>query len=84
MSEQEIQEQFKETMRAIAKALDELFNPDHLNKTIGFALLVFPYGCPPDARTNYISNGCREDMLNMMKEFIARAEGKLKDGEQLQ
>lgn len=68
------------------EALDEVFNPGLHGKArkVGFALLVFDFDCPPGARTNFISNAARNDMLNAMKEFIARAEGKISDAEQFQ
>jgi hypothetical protein len=40
------------------------------------AILAAPIGAPPGARVHWGSNGHREDMLAMMKEFIARAEGR--------
>lgn len=86
MAEQPIQEEFKDRMRAIAEALDHVFNGDKKGtaRTVGWALLVFPFDCPPGARTNYISNAERKEMIDSMKEFIARAEGKITDDEQLQ
>lgn len=83
MSEQPIQQQFADQMRVTAQVLDELFNGKNkgASREIGWALLVFPFDCPPGARTNYISNANRSDMINSMKEFIARAEGRIQDGE---
>lgn len=84
MGEQPIEQQFREQMRAIADVLNEVFNgklKGH-DRTTGFALLVFPFG--DTGRTNYISNAERKDMLNAMKEFIARAEGRILDSENLQ
>jgi hypothetical protein len=77
--EQPIQDQYREQMRAVAKAIDGFLNPDGVKRN-GFALLVFPFGQPDDShRSNYISNADREDMLATMKEFIARAEGRYAD-----
>lgn len=42
-------------------------------------LLVAPFGAPPGARVNYIGNGKREDIVTMMKEVIARFEGRAHD-----
>lgn len=85
MSEQEIQEKYKEQMRAIARALDELLNPDRNKKTTGFMLLMFDFGVTPTSdRINYISNTDRSDAITSMKEFIARAEGRIDDKEHVQ
>lgn len=43
------------------------------------AVLVAPFDAPKDARVNWVSNGKREDMLVMMKELIARFEGRVQD-----
>lgn len=83
-SEGSVQEQYKEQLRAVARAIDEFLNPDRENKKVGWAILMFPFDCPPGARTNYMSNTERSDMLNSMKEFIARAEGQIRDDEALQ
>lgn len=85
-NEQALQEQFREQMRAIGSALDEVFNGPLKgeDRKVGWALLVFPFDCPPGARTNYISNASRKEMLDSMKEFIARAEGRISDSEELQ
>jgi hypothetical protein len=73
--EQPIQEEYQASMRVLAKVLDDYLNPDGEKKT-GFALLVFPFGQPNGKhRANYISNARREDMLDSMREFIARNEG---------
>lgn len=84
--EREIEPKFRETMRAIATALDQMFNENRKGKdrAVGFMLLVFDFACPPGARTNYISNCDPADGINAMKEFIARAEGNIADSEQLQ
>lgn len=86
MSEQQIQQKFQEQMSAIARAIQEIFNgPVPVEKSkVGFALLVFDMEVKPENRTNYMSNVNRKDMLNAMKEFIARAEGHIKDEESLQ
>jgi hypothetical protein len=85
-NEQPIQEQFVKQMNAIADVLQKVFNGDlPISKSkIGFALLCFDMDAAPGARTNYICNCERADMLNAMKEFIARAEGRITDSEALQ
>lgn len=84
--EKPIEPKFVETMKALAGALHEMFNgslPVSKSK-VGFALLVFGLEEGKDKRTNYICNCERADMLNAMKEFIARAEGRITDAEALQ
>jgi hypothetical protein len=64
-------------MNAIAAVLDETFNGDLKapHKTVGFVLLVFPYG-DKTGRANFISNGAdRRDIVTLFKEMIARFEG---------
>lgn len=82
--EQPVQDEFVKQMNAIAEVLDQVFNGDERPKRVGWALLVFPFDCPPGARTNYISNASRKEMLDSMKEFIARAEGRISDSESVQ
>jgi hypothetical protein len=72
-----IQPQYRATMNAIARALDETFNGDARGKDreVGFVLLVFPYN-DHEGRANYISNGAdRKDVVTLMKEQIKRFEG---------
>ena len=42
-------------------------------------LLVAPFGAPPDARVNYVSNGKREDIVVFLREVLARFEGRAHD-----
>ncbi|NTG49007.1 hypothetical protein G6M04_16645 [Agrobacterium rhizogenes] len=63
------------TMKAMAEALDEVLNGSDRPKKNGFVLLVFPFGGPEGQRTNYVSNGNREDILVALKEIVARFEG---------
>jgi len=44
-----------------------------LPKDWSFALLAFP----PDKPLNYVSNGNREDVLWLMKEFVAKSDAGL-------
>jgi hypothetical protein len=69
--------EYADKMRAVAQALDELFNGDARgeDRPTGFVLLVFPYG-EGEGRCNYISNGAdRKQIVTMLKEQIARFEG---------
>jgi hypothetical protein len=43
-------------------------------------LLVAPFNAPKGARTNYISNGKREDIVVYLKELVARFEGRVVPG----
>lgn len=62
-------------MNAIAKSLDDLFNPGDRRK-IAFVVLTARFGDIEEGRVNYISNGNRADIVSMMKETIARFEGR--------
>jgi hypothetical protein len=72
-----VEPQFRETMNAVARGLDEVFNGEAKGKErkVGFILLVFPFG-ESEGRCNYISNGAnRDDVVVMLKEQIKRFEG---------
>src|SRR5215211_6374762 len=72
-----IEEQYIDKMRAVAEALDVMFNgkAGGPGRETGFVLMVFPYG-DKTGRCNYISNGAnRDDVVTLMKEMIARFEG---------
>lgn len=71
----EIEAKHREQMRELARQLDVYFNGDDTPKQVGFALFVFPFGGPENARTNYISNAARANMIVAMKEVLARFEG---------
>lgn len=70
-------------MNKLARVIDEWFNgkrkPNRQPK-VGFILLTAEFGKIDGGRVNYISNGNREDMLAMMREYLARAEGRYQDG----
>jgi hypothetical protein len=61
-------------MRAMARSIDDTLNTGAGPKKAGFVLLVMPFDGPPGARTNYISNAEREDVVAMLKEVVARFE----------
>lgn len=71
-----IEPKHRETMNAVARGLDDVFNgKDRTSRKVGFVLMVFPYDSH-DGRCNYISNGAnRKDVVALMKEMIARFEG---------
>ena len=71
-----LEQQYKEKMLNIAKALDMYLNGEELgpDRSTGFVLLVFPFNSS-DGRCNYISNGAdRDDIVAMFKEQIRRFE----------
>jgi hypothetical protein len=85
LGDQPIQQEYREQMNKLARALDIYFNGEargHDRQT-GFVLLVYPFsemdgtdkpGTQP--RCNFISNGAdRKDIVSLFKEMIARFEG---------
>lgn len=78
-----IQQQYHAKMNKLARVIDEWFNgkrrPNRQPK-VGFILLTAEFGKIDGGRVNYISNGNRDDMLAMMREYLARAEGRYQDG----
>ena len=79
-----IQSEYFADMNEMARLLDEYFNTPGEPRKTGFALFVFPFGEKADGRMNYISNGERKNMIDVLKEFIARAEGRIADLEHVQ
>ncbi len=57
-------------MQATMSALVEMF------PGCAITLLISPFNAPEGARTNYVSNANRADMLTAMKEIVARFEGR--------
>ena len=77
MSDEVIEQAYREKMNTIAVVLDKTFNGEAKgkDKKVGFVVLVFQYG-DTSRRCNYISNGAdRKDIVVLMKEMIARFEG---------
>lgn len=78
-----IQEQYRKQMNRLAKLIDEFFNgrrKPNRKPTVGFILLTAEFGKIEGGRVNYISNGNREDMIAMMREYLARIEGRYSEG----
>ena len=71
--------QTSEVMDVLARVIDEYLNGDDrgriTERKIGFGLIVFPFDAPEGARTNWVSNARREDMVVGLKEVVARFEG---------
>lgn len=74
-----IQAQYREFMNGLAAGIDKLLNNDEDPKKVAFVLLISEFGEIKDGRVNYISNGERADCVAMMKETIARFEGRKVD-----
>jgi hypothetical protein len=75
MSHQPIEFDQRTMMNALAKTVDDFFNPGDTRK-IAFVILTARFGDIEEGRVNYISNGERGDIISMMKETIARFEGR--------
>lgn len=65
----------KHFMQALASGIDEILNGNGLPKKNGFVVLVFPFDQAEGARTNYVSNCDRRDIIAALKEVTARFEG---------
>lgn len=76
MTHRPIDPRHRANMNMLATAVDHVLNGEEKPKKLGFVMLVAEFGQIDNGRVNYISNGSREDMITMMKEFIARAEGR--------
>ncbi len=63
-----------DAMQAAMQGLERIF-PD-----CALVLLVAPNSGPRGARVNYIGNGKREDILVLLKEMVARFEGRRPEG----
>jgi hypothetical protein len=71
---------YHDLMNGLAHGIDDILNGDKEPKKVGFVLIMAEFGEITDGRVNYISNGEREDMLAMVKEWLARAEGRYVEG----
>lgn len=65
----------KHFMQALASGIDEILNGNVTPKKNGFVVLVFPFDQVDGARTNYVSNCDRRDIIAALKEVTARFEG---------
>lgn len=62
-----------EQMRGLAEHLNGIINAHGSNRDFGFILMVFEFG-GEDARCNYISNACRDDVITLLKDQLERFE----------
>jgi hypothetical protein len=77
-----IQTEYRRQMNNIARAIDTALNgkpKPNRKPRLGFILLVAEFGKIEDGRVNYISNGQRADMIAMLREYLARVEGRYVD-----
>lgn len=72
----EYRAQMNDLARAIDTALNGPLTPG-IKKKLGFVLLVAEFDQIRDGRVNYISNGDRESMIAMLREYLARLEGRV-------
>ncbi len=74
-----IPEEFLRKMRAICAGVDEVFNgpPTPGRKpVVAFAILTAHFDDIEDGQVNYMANCDRASMLALMREYLARAEGR--------
>ena len=75
-----IQPAYKRQMNELAHVIDLWLNGPKqpgINPNLGFILLTAEFGKIDGGRVNYISNGDRKDMIAMLKEYLARCEGRV-------
>jgi len=70
---QDIDPKHLQTMAELGQLLDLALNPNG-ERNLCFCLLITEFGDNPDAKMNYLSNGAREDMVEALREFLARVE----------
>ena len=63
----------KDPMQETMAALEKIF------PGCALVLLVAPFNAPKGARVNYVSNSKREDIVVLLKEVVARFEGRAHD-----
>ena len=73
----EIQSEARQAMRELAEFIDRAMNGDERPRKFGFILLIAEFGKINDGRVNYISNGNRAEMITMLREYLARVEGRV-------
>lgn len=77
-----IQPEFHRAMNKLAHDIDIALNgkPKPSRKPrVGFILLTAEFGKIDGGRVNYISNGERADMIAMLREYLARVEGRYQE-----
>lgn len=82
-----IEAEHRALMNTIARAVDDALNGPKLpgvKRRIAFVLLVAEFGKMEGGRVNYISNGNREDMIAMLREYLGLLEGRSHHGDKRQ
>ena len=80
-----IQPELHRAMNNLARVIDTALNgkPKPSRKPrVGFILLTAEFGKIEGGRVNYISNGERADMIAMLREYLARVEGRYQEPDQ--
>jgi hypothetical protein len=72
-----IDPEYVEVMNVLAATIDRMFNEKGKPRKVAFALLTANVGATDGGRVNYIGNASRNDMVVLMKEYIARHEGRV-------
>ena len=69
-------------MNTLARMIDKRLNGAAVgtDRKLGFVLLVAEFGKIEDGRVNFITNGNREDMIDLLREYLGRLEGRVDDG----
>ena len=72
-------------MQGLASGIDGILNGDltdplNTGRKYGFVLLVAEFGDIAEGRVNCVSNGDKAKMVAMLKEYLARLEGRYQDG----
>lgn len=73
-----IQPDAHRSMKKLAREIDRELNGKAKgdNRRWGFVLLVSEFDKIEDGRVSYISNGERADIIAMLREYLARVEGR--------
>lgn len=74
-----IEAKHREPMNELAHVIDAMLNGPKqpgVPSKMGFILLVAEFGQMTGGRVNYISNGQRDSMITMLREYLARVEGR--------
>lgn len=75
-----VESQYAERMKTVARIVDTVFNGPRTEapRQVGFVLLVFPLE-GHEGRCNYMSNANRADIVVLLKEQLARFEGRMSE-----
>jgi hypothetical protein len=68
-----IENEYQQTMKTMATAINDYFNGEALVPTVAFVLLVTDI-TSDHGRVNFVSNINSEDTINIMKRYISKYE----------